>query len=59
MSAMSSWDVVFKPAELAKFKDCGVHMLDSADDIMTAALHYLASIRTPRRRPISTRPSSC
>src|SRR6186713_2378981 len=41
MSAMSSWDVVFKPGELAKFKDCGVHMLDSADDIMTAALHYL------------------
>ena len=26
---------------LAKFKDCGVHMLDSADDIMPAALHYL------------------
>ena len=24
-----------------KFKDCGVHMLDSADDIMPAALHYL------------------
>jgi len=41
LSAMSSWDVVFKPGELAKFKDCGVHMLDSADDIMTAALHYL------------------
>src|SRR5215212_8149639 len=31
MSAMSSWDVVFKSGELAKFKDCGVHMLDSAD----------------------------
>jgi putrescine transport system substrate-binding protein len=41
MAAMSSWDVVFKPGELAKFKDCGVHMLDSADDIMPAALHYL------------------
>ena len=26
---------------LAKFKDCGVHMLDSSDDIMPAALHYL------------------
>jgi putrescine transport system substrate-binding protein len=24
-----------------KFKDCGVHMLDSADDILPAALHYL------------------
>src|SRR5690348_4482987 len=28
MSAMFSWDVVFKPGELARFKDCGVHMLD-------------------------------
>jgi len=38
---IDSWDVVFKPEMLAKFKDCGVHMLDSADDIMPAALHYL------------------
>ncbi len=36
-----SWDIVFKPENLAKFKDCGVHMLDSADDILPAALHYL------------------
>src|SRR5205085_256948 len=40
-AAMASWDVVFKPENLARFKDCGVHMLDSADDIMPAALHYL------------------
>ena len=39
--AMASWDIVFKPENLAKFKDCGVHMLDSADDILPAALHYL------------------
>jgi putrescine transport system substrate-binding protein len=38
---IDSWDVVFKPEVLAKFKDCGVHMLDSADDILPAALHYL------------------
>ena len=38
---IDSWDVVFKPELLAKFKDCGVHMLDSSDDIMSAALHYL------------------
>lgn len=37
---IDSWDVVFKPDNLAKFKDCGVHMLDSADDILTTALHY-------------------
>ncbi len=36
-----SWDIVFKPENLAKFKDCGVMMLDSADDILPAALHYL------------------
>jgi putrescine transport system substrate-binding protein len=40
-AAIDSWDVVFKPEELAKFKDCGVHMLDSSDDILPAALHYL------------------
>jgi putrescine transport system substrate-binding protein len=38
---IDSWDIVFKPENLAKFKDCGVHMLDSADDILPAALHYL------------------
>ena len=26
---IDSWDIVFKPENLAKFKDCGVHMLDS------------------------------
>ena len=35
---IDSWDVVFKPEMLAKFADCGVHMLDSADDILPAAL---------------------
>ena len=40
-ATIDSWDIVFKPELLAKFKDCGVHMLDSADDIMPAALHYL------------------
>src|SRR5262249_26129113 len=38
---IDSWDAVFKPDQLAKFKDCGVHMLDSSDDILSAALHYL------------------
>jgi putrescine transport system substrate-binding protein len=38
---IDSWDVVFKPELLAKFKDCGVHILDSADDILPAALNYL------------------
>jgi putrescine transport system substrate-binding protein len=38
---IDSWDVVFKPENLAKFKECGIHMLDSADDILPAALGYL------------------
>jgi len=38
---IDSWDIVFKPENLAKFKDCGVHFLDSSDDIMPAALAYL------------------
>src|SRR5436853_4148847 len=38
---IDSWEIVFKPENLAKFRDCGVHMLDSADDILPAALHFL------------------
>lgn len=38
---INSWDIVFKPENLSKFKDCGVHMLDSPDDILPAALNYL------------------
>ncbi len=38
---IDSWEIVFKPENLAKFRDCGVHMLDSADDIIPAALHFL------------------
>ena len=48
---------MFKPEQLAKFKDCGVHMLDSADDILPAALHYLGlDPNSTKRRPISRRP---
>jgi putrescine transport system substrate-binding protein len=38
---IDGWDIVFKPENLAKFRDCGIHMLDSADDIFPAALSYL------------------
>ena len=38
---IDSWDTVFKPENLAKFKDCGVHLLNSSDDILPAALSYL------------------
>jgi putrescine transport system substrate-binding protein len=48
---IDSWGLVFDPAKLAKFKDCGIHMLDSSDDILPAALHYLG------RNPNSVEPA--
>jgi putrescine transport system substrate-binding protein len=38
---IDSWDTMFRPEAIAKFKDCGVYMLDSSDDVMSEALHYL------------------
>jgi putrescine transport system substrate-binding protein len=35
------WDLVFKPEYMAKLKSCGVSYLDSATEIVPAALHYL------------------
>src|SRR5256714_6017818 len=48
---IDSWEIVFRPENLAIFKDCGIHMLDSADDILPAALGYLGI------DPNSTRPA--
>ncbi|NKB52675.1 MAG: extracellular solute-binding protein [Rhizobiaceae bacterium] len=38
---ITSWDVVFDPEKLAKFKDCGIHVLDAPAEIIPAALNYL------------------
>lgn len=38
---IDTWELVFNPDNLAKFKDCGVQMLDSSDDLFPAALNYL------------------
>jgi putrescine transport system substrate-binding protein len=35
------WDLVFKPEYISKMKGCGVSFLDSATEIIPAALHYL------------------
>ncbi len=40
-AVIDTWDDVFDPQKIARFKDCGVHLLDSSDDIMSAGLHYL------------------
>ncbi|HET6395339.1 MAG TPA: polyamine ABC transporter substrate-binding protein [Pseudoxanthomonas sp.] len=36
-----SWDLVFKPENIAKLKDCGVTLLDTPSDMIPIALHYL------------------
>ncbi|MEJ0076140.1 MAG: polyamine ABC transporter substrate-binding protein [Alphaproteobacteria bacterium] len=38
---IDSWDIVFKPEIIARFKDCGIHVLDAPDDVFAAALNYL------------------
>ncbi len=35
------WDLVFKPEYISKLKSCGVSILDSATEVIPAALHYL------------------
>ncbi len=37
----NSWDLVFKPENIAKLKDCGVTILDTPSDMIPIALHYL------------------
>ncbi len=38
---VGSWDLVFKPENIAKLKDCGVTLLDTPSDLIPIALHYL------------------
>jgi putrescine transport system substrate-binding protein len=38
---ITSWDVVFKPENIAKLAGCGVHILDAPDEMFAAALHWL------------------
>lgn len=38
---IDSWDVVFKPENLAKLKDCGVYFLDAPEDMFAVALRYM------------------
>ncbi|MBQ0959408.1 polyamine ABC transporter substrate-binding protein [Ideonella sp. 4Y11] len=37
----NAWDLVFKPEYISKMKSCGVSFLDSASEVVPAALHYL------------------
>jgi putrescine transport system substrate-binding protein len=47
---LDSLDMLFKPEIVAKFADCGVSFLDSAEDVLQLALNYL------HLDPNSTRP---
>jgi putrescine transport system substrate-binding protein len=38
---IDSWSVILDPDKIAKFTDCGVHVLDAADEMIPAALNYL------------------
>mgnify|MGYP000200476059 CR=1 FL=1 len=38
---VDSWDIFFKPENLEKLKDCGVHVLDAPTEMFPAALKYL------------------
>ena len=38
---MNTWDIVFKPENLSKLKDCGVYMLDGPEEIIPSAMRYL------------------
>ncbi len=40
-STVDSWDVIFDPETIAKFADCGIHMLDAPAEMIPAALNYL------------------
>jgi putrescine transport system substrate-binding protein len=37
----NAWDLIFKPEYISKVKTCGVSFLDSATEVVPAALHYL------------------
>jgi putrescine transport system substrate-binding protein len=51
------WDLVFKPEYISKLKSCGVSFLDSATEVVPAALHYLG--KPPfSKNPATTPPAA-
>jgi putrescine transport system substrate-binding protein len=38
---VDSWAMIFDPAVVSKFADCGVELLDTPEELMPAALNYL------------------
>jgi putrescine transport system substrate-binding protein len=42
------WELLFKKEYVSKLKSCGVSVLDSADEVVPAALHYMGKPRVSR-----------
>jgi len=40
-ATVDSWDLIFKPENMSKLKQCGVAILDNGPEILPAALNYL------------------
>lgn len=38
---LNSWDLVLKPENISRLKDCGVHILDAPEDILPGTMNYL------------------
>ena len=38
---LDSWEQIFNPKELAKFKDCGVSVLDAPDELLKVVLQWM------------------
>jgi putrescine transport system substrate-binding protein len=43
------WDLLFKPEIVSKLKGCGVSFLDSATEVVPAALHYIGKSAYSKR----------
>lgn len=52
---LANWDMIFKPENAAKLKECGISMLDEAAQVFPAVLKYLARTPTAPTRT-TTRP---
>ena len=38
---IDSWNIIFRPELISKFKDCGINMLDAPEELIPSALNYL------------------
>lgn len=56
---IDSWATIFEPENMAKLSRCGVAFLDSADEMIPAALNYLGLDPNSHATGISSRPRRC